>query len=153
MIGATQMAATHAAAFATERAWSAEEFGDLLQHPGCFAVGDARCFALVRVVVDEAELLTVATAPEHRGQGLARRVMRQWMEQAAEHGATRAFLEVAADNTAARALYDDCGFSVVSLRPGYYRRPGKPPEDALLMTCGLTSGHPAFREPDGQKSG
>ena len=127
------MAATHAAAFDRGRAWDAGEFSALLGRPGCFAVGDARCFALVRVAADEAELLTIATHPEHRRRGLARAVMRDWQAKAAHRGATRAFLEVAADNDAAIALYEGCGFSHRAVRPGYYARTGTAPVDALLM--------------------
>lgn len=131
------MAETHAAAFAPSRPWRAEEFSDLLATPGCFATGDATCFALVRVIAGEAELLTIATAPEHRRQGLARARMANWMAEAAARGATRAFLEVAADNPAARALYGAMGFAETGRRPGYYPRPCLPACDAVVMSRDL----------------
>lgn len=134
-----QMAATHAAAFTQSRPWRAEEFADLLSMSGTFATGDARCFALIRVIADEAELLTIATHPDHQRQGLARACMADWQAEAATRGATRAFLEVAADNLPARTLYQNCGYERVGLRRGYYPRPGNAPSDAILMTCELTS--------------
>jgi len=127
------MAATHAAAFTQSRPWRAEEFADLLTMSGTFACGDARCFALIRVIADEAELLTIATHPDHQRQGLARALMTAWQAEAATRGAARAFLEVAADNPGAIALYDACGYQRVGLRRGYYPRPQAPASDAILM--------------------
>ncbi len=148
-----QMAATHAAAFRQDRPWSADEFAGLLQNSGCLAVGDAQCFALVRVVVDEAELLTIATHPDHRRQGRARAVMRDWMARAADMGARRAFLEVAADNLPAIALYESVGFAGAGVRRAYYRRAGTDPADALLMTCDLPLGHPGDSPARASESG
>ncbi|NRB21056.1 MAG: GNAT family N-acetyltransferase [Rhodobacteraceae bacterium] len=127
------MATTHAAAFTQSRPWTKAEFAAFLDSPLTFAVGDERCFALVRVIVDEAELLTIATHPAHRRQGLARALMTSWRQLATQRGAETGFLEVAADNAAATDLYRVCGFSVCGNRPGYYRRQNAPPVDAILM--------------------
>ncbi len=128
------MAATHRAAFARSRPWSAAEFAQLLQSPGCFVTGDRRSFALVRVVPHEAELLTIATHPAHLRKGLARACMARWHDIAQSRGARRAWLEVAADNLAAIALYHACGFASAGTRPGYYRRGDAARIDALTMT-------------------
>lgn len=138
-----QMAATHAAAFARARPWSAAEFAALLVRPGSFAVGDARCFALGRVVADEAELLTIATDPDHQRQGRARAVMRDWLAQAAARGAAVAFLEVAEDNAPARALYAAYGFAEVGRRKGYYRHADGARVDAVLLRRALDPRAPA----------
>ncbi|KIC11801.1 alanine acetyltransferase [Leisingera sp. ANG-M1] len=132
-----QMAAAHAAAFTQSRPWSADEFASLLESPLAFAAGDARCFALVRVIADEAELLTMATDPDHQQQGLARTCMAAWESIARERGAAEAFLEVAADNAPAQALYRTCGFAECGRRAGYYRREGAEPADAVLMRKAL----------------
>ncbi len=134
---ADQMAALHAAAFSQSRPWSASEFATLLDSPHCFATGDDRAFALVRVIACEAELLTIATHPEHQRQGFARSCMANWMRQAASRGAACAFLEVAADNSGARALYDRCGFATCGQRRGYYARPNGPAVDAIVMSRAL----------------
>lgn len=131
------LAALHAAGFDQSRPWSAEEFAAFLSDPTCFVVGDRRCFALGRVVLDEAELLTITTHPDHRRQGLARRIIADWIAAAMERGATRAFLEVAADNAPARALYQGCAFEEVGLRKRYYRREDGPAVDAVLMARAL----------------
>ncbi len=129
-----QMEATHRAAFAQSRGWSAAEFASLLHTPGCFACGDAAAFALVRVTLDEAELLTIATRPDHRRTGRARALMRNWQARAAGIGASRAFLEVAADNAPALALYAACGYATAGVRRGYYARASGPPVDAIVLT-------------------
>lgn len=133
MISAIDMATLHAAAFHQSRPWSAAEFTALLASPFCFAVGNRHCFALVRTVVDEAELLTIATHPDHIRQGLARQCMTNWQQQAQTRGATRAFLEVAADNTAARALYLKSGYEPCGVRRRYYRRETGNPVDAMIL--------------------
>ncbi len=128
-----KMAATHAAAFTQSRPWRAAEFASLLDSPLVFAAGDARCFALVRAIADEAELLTIATDPAHQRQGLARSCMADWESAVRERGAAEIFLEVAEDNAPARALYRACGFAECGRRAGYYRRIGAKAADALLM--------------------
>lgn len=99
--------------------------------------GDARCFALVRVVADEAELLTIATRPDQQRRGLARGCMAAWMAEAAARGAAQAFLEVAEDNAPARALYARLGFAETGRRRGYYGRDGAPAVDAIVMARAL----------------
>ena len=48
-----------------------------------------------------------------------------------------AFLEVAADNAAAQALYARAGFAESGRRRGYYRRPDGSGLDALVMQRAL----------------
>jgi len=67
-------------------------------------------------------------------------MMRAWHEAAARRGARHAFLEVAADNTAARALYACLEYEVSGLRRAYYKRPGGGAADAVIMTRALTLG-------------
>lgn len=137
MIDAEAFAALHHAAFDQSRPWSAAEFRDLMAMSGCFALGDCRAAALVRVIADEAELLTIATHPDHRRQGLARQLMDKWQAEATTRGAKTAFLEVASDNAAARQLYETSGYAQVGRRKGYYARDGAPAADALIMSRDL----------------
>jgi ribosomal-protein-alanine N-acetyltransferase len=131
------MAALHAAAMTTARPWSAAEFAALLAMPGAFATGDARAFAFGRVVLDEAELLTIATHPDYRRKGLARAAIAAFESEARARSAATAHLEVAADNAAALALYDGAGYRRTGLRRGYYRRGDSTPIDAVLMAKAL----------------
>jgi ribosomal-protein-alanine N-acetyltransferase len=52
---------------------------------------------------------------------------------AAKQGVTRVFLDVAADNVAALALYESLGFAEVGRRKSYYARGLDPRMDAIMM--------------------
>lgn len=135
-----EMAALHACAFAGQaRVWSAVEFSDLLASPLVFAVGDLRGFALGRVIVDEAELLTIATDPALRRQGVARACLAAFHETATKRGARSAFLEVADDNVAAKGLYSAAGYIQAAVRKGYYPRPHQTSVDALVLRRDLVA--------------
>lgn len=114
------LAAIHADANQTERPWTAAEFAALMGQSGIHLLGDARSFVLGRVTLDEAEILTIATAQAHRRQGLARSVLTAFHDLARAKGALASFLEVAETNAPARALYAGLGYEQVGVRPGYY---------------------------------
>jgi ribosomal-protein-alanine N-acetyltransferase len=82
-------------------------------------------------IIDEAHIGTLATDPEFRRQGIARRMLAYALLEAARQGIQKVFLEVRLGNTAAQALYKNFGFEVSSIRRHYYQDTG---EDALLMT-------------------
>jgi len=128
------LAATHARAFAgSGRGWSSAEFASLLESPCVFAFGDDRAFALGRVIAGEAELLTLATDPGARRQGLARAALADFEAEARARGAARAFLEVAEDNAAARGLYAVARWEVIARRAAYYSGTTGPAADALVL--------------------
>jgi ribosomal-protein-alanine N-acetyltransferase len=116
----------HHAAFAQDRPWSAPEFASLLALSGTLLLGDERSILLGRVVLDEAEVLTLATDPGHRRQGLASDLLSRFEAEARARGAAHAFLEVAEDNVAARGLYEGRGYREVGRRSAYYARPHAP---------------------------
>lgn len=60
---------------------------------------------------DVVGLYDVFTAPSVRGQGLAGRLCARLLVDAARHGARRAYLQVEADNHAARSVYRKLGFA------------------------------------------
>ncbi len=121
--------------------WSAPAFADLLASPGVLAFGveDGSGFILCRVVAGEAEILTLAVTPPLRRRGLGKALVEAGAKAAADQGARSLFLEVAADNAAAIALYDGAGFTPVGRRAGYYRRPDGA-IDALVLRRALNSG-------------
>lgn len=117
-----QLAAIHAQCFdAAPRPWSAVEFADLLSSPHVFLLTRPDGFLLGRVVADEAELLTLAVASAARRQGQARHLTAEFTATSHDRGAATAFLEVAADNAPARALYAALGWDAAGIRRGYYR--------------------------------
>lgn len=134
------LAQTHAAANTVDAAWSAKEFAELLASPLIFMTGDNTTFCLARVVADEAEILTVATHPDHQNQGRARKVLTAFEITAQSRGATTAYLEVAADNVPAIALYTACRYQKTGLRKAYYLRSDGQKIDAVLMSKALTKG-------------
>ena len=140
---AEELAALHGRCFAVPRPWTAAEFTGFLADPLAFVLieGDAG-FILGRAVAGEAELLTLAVAPEARRRGLGRKLVARFLYQARLRGAEQAFLEVAAGNEAARALYARCGFAESGRRRGYYRGPDGVAVDAIVMWRGLSEPMP-----------
>lgn len=114
------MAELHAAAFDGAARWSPQSFRDLLDAPATFLIERPRAFLFGRVTLDEAELLTLIVDPAHRGRGTGRALVQEFDAEARRRGATDAFLEVAADNAPARALYAATGWRQVGRRGGYY---------------------------------
>ncbi len=128
------LATLHARAFTRSRPWSAQEFTDLLASPHVFLCTTSHGFALGRAIADEAELLTLATDPAHRRQGEARACLKAFEAQARTRGAARAFLEVDAENHAARELYRSAGYALEATRPNYYTLPDGTRADALVFS-------------------
>lgn len=128
------LAALHAAAFTdTPRPWSATEFTGLLADPGVIFVKEPDGFAFGQVAGPEAEILTLAVAPNARRRGVATRLVKALCAAAAAAGAGEMLLEVAVTNAGARALYASLGFLEVGRRPRYYTRPVGPAVDALVL--------------------
>lgn len=90
-------------------------------------------FILVRAVADEAEILTLAVLPAQRRKGIAAALLQEAQRNLRQGGSKKLYLEVAADNAAATALYQKTGFTVTGRRPRYYAHGA----DALTMTLRL----------------
>ncbi|WP_096785085.1 GNAT family N-acetyltransferase [Rhodobacter sp. CZR27] len=127
------LAALHGRVFLTPRPWSEAEFTDLLADPTVFLLAEAQGFLLGRAVAGEAEILTLAVAPEARRQGLGARLVQAFLSEAAARAADHAFLEVAADNVAALALYRGAGFAEAGRRRGYFVTREGTRLDALVL--------------------
>jgi ribosomal-protein-alanine N-acetyltransferase len=132
------LAALHRRAFTAPPPWTAAAFAASLADPLTFLLteGDA-AFLLGRTVADEAEIVTLAVAPEARRRGLGRRLVARFLYQARLRGADSAFLEVAEDNGPARALYARLAFAEAGRRRGYYRTPTGQAIDALILRRAL----------------
>ena len=131
-----RLAALPAKAF--DRPWDAATFEGLLAQDGVVAFERDRGFVLVRVVADEAEILTLAVEPPARRRGLGRTLVEGAAELAHGLGAEKLHLEVAEDNAAAIALYRAAGFVEAGRRPGYYPRSDGPAAAALILTLDIT---------------
>ncbi|MEM9524378.1 MAG: GNAT family N-acetyltransferase [Pseudomonadota bacterium] len=127
------LAKLHARCFSMPRPWRAKEFSDLLTCKGVFLKTCESGFVLGRAIADEVELLTLAVAPTARRQGIGTGLLDAFESTARCLGASEAFLEVAEDNAAARALYARCGFRQTGRRSGYYLSTEEECVDALLL--------------------
>ena len=134
---AEELAALHAKCFTTPRPWSASEFASFQGR--AFLLTKPQGFLLGRVVADEAEILTLAVDPAARRQGIAHDLLKGFKAHSIAQSATVAFLEVAADNAPAIALYLSSGFEQAGRRRGYYRRPDGSVLDALGLRCSLNA--------------
>jgi ribosomal-protein-alanine N-acetyltransferase len=115
--------------------WSAQQLTDAMGWPGviAFVAEDAigvLGYVLGRVIVDEAEILSIGTMPRSRRQGIGRALLDAALDQMIERGARGVWLEVRQSNVAACEMYRVAGFLTTGRRRGYYRQP---PEDALVL--------------------
>lgn len=134
-----ELAALHARCFNDgPRPWSASEFADFATSRLDSIHSDNHALGVIRVIADEAELLTICVDPAQQGRGHGQRMLDALMQDARDRGALTMFLEVAADNTGARALYSGAGFQITGQRRGYYQR-ATGPVDAVVMSCDLTA--------------
>jgi len=141
---AALLAGLHAACFVGEEAWDAPAMARLLALPGVAATiaisaqtsGEApqpAGFVMWRQAADEAEIVTLCVLSSWRRAGTGRRLLDAAMTAAARAGARAMYLEAAADNRAAMALYAAAGFTECGRREGYYQRPEGPAADALVL--------------------
>lgn len=93
-------------------------------------------YAVLMVVLDEAQLLNLSVATPFQNQGLGRALLTHVMSQAVTLNAQYMFLEVRHSNVSAIALYQKLGFVEVSVRRGYYPL-GIGREDAIIMRIEL----------------
>lgn len=75
-------------------------------------------------------ILKVATLPDHRRSGLARRLLQLAEKHALEMSGESLTLEVRRDNLSAITLYEDLGYASQGTRARYYPNG----DDALIMT-------------------
>ena len=132
-MSARNLESIHRTSGYAHRIWSASEYNTLLEDPRTVLVQDTYCFAIGRLVAGEAELLMIAVAQEHQGQGLGRRSLNIFEEVLITKGATCCFLEVAKTNISACTLYEAEGFNVISTRKAYYQLGKNNRVDALIM--------------------
>lgn len=133
------LADIHAGAFA--RPWSVLEFERMLADHHVTADGlfvarraEPAGFVLSRRIGDEAEVLSVAIAPDLRGRSCGRPLIAGHIESLARVGVRRIHLEVEEGNVRALALYRRAGFQEVGRRVGYYLKPDGSRATALTMS-------------------
>jgi ribosomal-protein-alanine N-acetyltransferase len=103
----------------------------------CDAKRKVAGFAMLRLLGDDVELMTIAVDPKFRGKGVGAAIMKACFADLLMTPSKRMILEVAADNPAAIKLYRNLGFQKISERKGYYARPDGQPATALVMARNL----------------
>jgi ribosomal-protein-alanine N-acetyltransferase len=138
---APKLAQLHGASF--HRGWGEGEFEQMLAErntlvhrlrQGRKVIG----FAVSRMAADEAEILSIAVDPKHRGRGLSRNLLLTHLGHLAGRGVRTVFLEVEENNQPARRLYARAGFAVAGRRERYYKQPGGEQLNAVLMRRDLS---------------
>ncbi len=96
-------------------------------------------FAIVRLLVDDAELLLIAVEPSARRGGVATLLLNSVLDRLASTGKSPLHLEVRASNSNAISFYESRKFVRTGLRKNYYPNGvhGNQREDALLMQLAL----------------
>lgn len=90
------------------------------QHLGGFCDAQLVTFVLYRVVADEAEVIHLVCDVSHQGKGYAQSLMATLIQQLTHQGVAHLFLEVRANNTIAKRLYQRLGFVDIGCRKDYY---------------------------------
>ena len=127
------MAQLHRAEPTGQRAWSEAEFSAMLMAKNALSITCDAGFALGQFLLDEAELFLIMTEPKHRSQGVGRRMLALFEEQAFKNEVRRIILEVSATNIAATALYTSTGYQEIAVRKNYYTFPNGSHADAIVM--------------------
>ena len=131
-------------------AWSPEVMVAELSHPASYYLvaredGDDALVGYAGLRADnrggDGDIQTVAVAPEHRGKGLGRLLVEALLGEARQRLVSSVFLEVRADNDAARGLYSSLGFQEIDRRTGYYQPDGV---DAIVMTLAIAAAEPGW---------
>jgi len=131
------IAAIEAASFPkgdkAEQAWTEESLRTELERPHTrlhvAENGTVVGYCLLWLVVDEAEILTLAVDPAKRKQGIGTELLEGVMRDVAHEGANSMYLDVRESNYAGIALYRNAGFIQIGERKRYYD--GK--ENALVL--------------------
>ncbi|MEQ0564155.1 GNAT family N-acetyltransferase [Amycolatopsis sp. NEAU-NG30] len=74
----------------------------------------------------------LAVAPDRQGQGIARQLVDAAVAEARQRGARKVTLRVLGHNTAARRVYERCGFVVEGVLRGEFRIGGADVDDVLM---------------------
>ena len=94
-------------------------------------------FVISRQAADEEELLLIAVSPECQSKGVGYILLRNMFLIAREDQVSTVFLEMRADNPAAK-LYAKFGFREIGLRKAYYTGPNMEKFDAITYKATLT---------------
>ena len=114
--------------------WNSLEFADMFLINGTWAIIYANLgLGILRIICDEAEIITIATLPEYRQQGIGKKIVQSIIGLAKEQNVKEVFLEVRESNIVAQKLYLSNGFTIIATRKNYYHNEDGSFENALIM--------------------
>ena len=92
--------------------------------------GQIAAYGGMMTVLDEGQVTNIATHPDFRRRGAAKRVVEALADYGRANGIESIYLEVRKSNNAAISLYEVCGFFAIGERKKFY---SNPTEDAVIM--------------------
>ncbi|WP_019222218.1 ribosomal protein S18-alanine N-acetyltransferase [Bartonella rattaustraliani] len=121
-------------------AWEKHAFDDFLTDLSIFGYKASLCekadkilgFCLCRLVLDEAEIITIAVHPHFRRQGIGFLLLDSTLRHLHHEHAIKLFLEVEETNLSALKLYQSFKFQKIAKRIAYYQAKNSR-TDAILM--------------------
>lgn len=124
--------------------WSMDALRRMYMSPNTCALvcvdsesGTLAAYAGMEYVLDEGQVINVATHPDFRRRGCAEALMRALEEFSLTKGLSTLWLDVSVSNLPAQSLYNKLGYLPAGTRRHYYRFPA---EDALEMVKYLKTG-------------
>lgn len=138
---AVPLSLLHAACFPDDP-WEPRAMAGILAIAGCFGQlaweeDEPTGLALAFDLGGECEIVVLGVDPRRRRVGTGSALLDAICDETARRGGHSVFLEVAADNEPARALYAGRGFVQIGRRANYYRRENGR-VDALVLRCKIT---------------
>lgn len=94
--------------------------------------GQVLAYSLFWIIGTETEILNIAVSPKFRRQSLGSKMIEYICSFSRENGSESVFLEVGAENEAAKKLYFSFGFEPIAIRKKYYID-----EDAIVLRKNL----------------
>ena len=94
-------------------------------------------FVIFLKMVDEAEIISMAIAPNCRGKGFGHILLTKSIELIKAEAIKKVFLEVNIQNIAAIKTYEQANFEQISIRKGYYKSKAGVKADALIYAKSL----------------
>ena len=100
----------------------------------CFEDEILTSYCTVITVINEAQIINVATSKEFRGMGYAKTVIEAVFAESYKRGINSISLEVRESNVPAISLYQSFGFKIEGKRKDFYKNPR---ENAFVMIKNL----------------
>lgn len=115
--------------------WTKSQFIESIHHYQTTVIclgRDVVGFCIMQPVLDEANLLLMAIAPEQQGKGLGYKILDDAIKRLTNH-CVQIFLEVRESNVTAIGLYEKIGFHQIDIRKNYYPVTHAKREHAIIM--------------------